>query len=99
MGICELKGKEIRTQFILAFNTWLKVSQDTVQTIGRITQGLHNASLLIDDIEDNSHLRRGQPAAHLIYGVPITISCANHVYMLAFQEVLRLGNANATNLF
>jgi len=44
----------------------------------------------IDDIEDNSQLRRGRPVAHKIYGVPQTINSANYVYFLAFHEILAL---------
>ncbi|KNZ74318.1 Geranylgeranyl pyrophosphate synthase [Termitomyces sp. J132] len=51
---------------------------------------LHSASLLVDDIEDNSQLRRGQPVAHKIYGVPQTINTANYVFFLAYQELFRL---------
>ena len=31
-----------------------------------VTKVLHNASLLVDDIEDNSKLRRGIPVAHSV---------------------------------
>jgi len=51
---------------------------------------LHTSSLLMDDVEDSSVLRRGQPVAHLIYGVPQTINTANYVYFLAYQELLKL---------
>ena len=44
----------------------------------------------VDDVEDNSQLRRGAPVAHKIYGVPQTINSANYVYFLAFQELFRL---------
>jgi geranylgeranyl pyrophosphate synthase len=37
-----------------------------VSEIGYIVQMLHNASLLIDDIEDSSMLRRGIPVAHKV---------------------------------
>jgi len=73
-----------------AFNAWLHVPQPKLQVIGRVIAMLHNASLLIDDIEDNSQLRRGRPVAHKIYGVPQTINSANYVYFLAFQEILAL---------
>jgi geranylgeranyl pyrophosphate synthase len=36
----------------------------------------------IDDVEDNSELRRGIPVAHKIYGVASTINSANYVYVL-----------------
>jgi len=73
-----------------AFNAWLHVPQSKLQVIGHVISMLHNASLLIDDIEDNSQLRRGLPVAHKIYGVPQTINSANYVYFLAFQEILTL---------
>ena len=59
---------------------------------------LHNASLLIDDIEDNSKLRRGQPVAHSIYGIPSTINTANYVYFLALKKCQDLNNSDATQV-
>lgn len=44
----------------------------------------------VDDIEDNSELRRGIPVAHHIYGTPQTINTANYVYFLAMQELIKL---------
>lgn len=46
----------------------------------------------MDDVEDNSELRRGSPVAHTIYGVPQTINTANYVYFQAVQELLQLQN-------
>lgn len=44
----------------------------------------------VDDIEDDSQLRRGIPVAHKIFGVPQTINTANYVYFLAYQELSAL---------
>ncbi|KAI5957727.1 BTS1 [Candida theae] len=46
---------------------------------------LHNSSLLIDDIEDNSKYRRGFPSAHVKYGTALTINCANLMYFKAMR--------------
>jgi geranylgeranyl diphosphate synthase, type III len=51
---------------------------------------LHTSSLLIDDIQDNSMLRRGRPVAHNIFGVAQTINAGNYVYFLALQELQKL---------
>lgn len=59
---------------------------EILQTIKDIVADLHNASLLIDDIEDNSKLRRGQPVAHNIFGIPPVINCANYVYFIALEK-------------
>ncbi|VDO99288.1 unnamed protein product [Soboliphyme baturini] len=53
----------------------------------------------IDDIEDNSVLRRGMPVTHKIYGVPLTINSANYVYFLALQETMRLNHPKAVEIF
>ena len=42
----------------------------------------HNASLIHDDIEDNSDERRGRPAAHLIYGIDTAINGGCFLYFL-----------------
>ena len=42
----------------------------------------HNASLIHDDIEDNSDERRGKPAVHLIYGVDTAINAGAFMYFL-----------------
>lgn len=83
-------GKGIRTLLLEAFNMWLAVPGDQLKTIDRVVQMLHNASLMIDDIEDDAQLRRGRPVAHRIYGVPQTINTANYVYFLAYKELAKL---------
>ncbi|KAG1737840.1 isoprenoid synthase domain-containing protein [Suillus paluster] len=83
-------GKEIRTLLLEAFNSWLAVPSDQLKVIEHVIQMLHNASLMIDDIEDDSQLRRGQPVTHKIYGIPQTINTANYVYFSAYKELSKL---------
>ncbi|KAH9456184.1 hypothetical protein MJO28_006210 [Puccinia striiformis f. sp. tritici] len=83
-------GKEIRSMMIDAFNHWLSVPNEQLNIVKRIVGLLHTASLLMDDVEDGSELRRGIPVAHKIYGIPQTINSANYVYFLAYQELSML---------
>lgn len=48
----------------------------------------HNASLIIDDIQDGSLTRRGAPAIHRRYGLEVAISAANTSYFLPFLVIL-----------
>ena len=43
----------------------------------------------LDDIEDNSELRRGYPAAHTVFGIPQTMNSAN----LAILNAVTTSNA------
>jgi geranylgeranyl diphosphate synthase type 3 len=97
--IAQVKGKEIRSQLIDSFNIWMKMPQEQLDIVKNVTGKLHNASLLIDDIEDNSQLRRGVPCAHLIFGVANTINSANYVYFDAMQDCLRLNCPDAIAVF
>ncbi|KAK6057259.1 polyprenyl synthetase [Cooperia oncophora] len=76
----------------MAFNIWLKIGANELSEIMEIVQMLHNASLLVDDIEDNSVLRRGLPVTHHIYGTPRTINTANYVYFIALEKCTRLSH-------
>ncbi|BDD59827.1 geranylgeranyl pyrophosphate synthetase [Monascus purpureus] len=92
-------GKDIRRQLINAFNAWLKVPPESLDIINRVVGMLHTASLLIDDVEDSSSLRRGIPVAHNIFGTAQTINSANYVYFLALQEVQKLNNPAAIDVY
>lgn len=92
-------GKNIRSTLIDAFNHWMKISDSHIEAIKEVVTKLHTASLLIDDIEDNSKMRRGEPAAHTIFGTPSVINGANYVYFLAMKEVYDLQNPAAVKVF
>lgn len=92
-------GKDIRKQLIEAFNAWLKVPPESLAIITNVVGMLHTASLLIDDVEDSSILRRGLPVAHSIFGTAQTINSANYVYFAALQELLKLENPKVIKIY
>jgi len=46
---------------------------------------LHNMTLIHDDIEDQSELRRGKPCIHRIYGVPTAINAGDAMLIKVFE--------------
>jgi len=92
-------GKEIRSKLIDAFDIWLNVPKPELKIIKEVIEMLHTSSLLIDDVEDDSELRRGVPVAHKIFGIPSTISCANYVYFIALEKLLALKNLNLIKIY
>jgi len=97
--ILQVPGKQVREKLIQAFNFWLRIPEDKLKVISEVVKMLHNSSLLIDDIEDNSKLRRGIPVAHKIYGVAHTINSANYIYFKALERVLSLNHPECISIF
>ncbi|CDR47095.1 CYFA0S28e00672g1_1 [Cyberlindnera fabianii] len=97
--LASVGGKNLRSQLISLFNGVLQIPSDKLAQISKIIEMLHTASLLIDDIEDGSTLRRGKPSAHLVYGTPYVINSSNYMYFLSLQETLALGNTDCIRAF
>ena len=62
-------------------------SSDDIYTLTPLIEGIHTASLIHDDIEDNSELRRGQPAAHVAYGLDSALNSGSWLYFRALQAL------------
>ncbi|RKF57828.1 Geranylgeranyl pyrophosphate synthase [Erysiphe neolycopersici] len=92
-------GKDIRSQLIAAFNQWLEVPSESLEIITKVIGMLHTSSLLVDDVQDSSLLRRGLPVAHSIFGTAQTINSANYVYFLALQELQKLRSPKTITIY
>ncbi|KAL2870569.1 bifunctional terpene synthase/polyprenyl synthetase family protein [Aspergillus lucknowensis] len=88
--ITSLPSKNIRQHLIDALQTWFNVPRSSLAAISGVASLLHEASLMLDDIQDGSPLRRGQPAVHEMFGVGQTINsacyCINNALRLV-QEI------------
>ena len=78
----ELKGKNIRKYISNIFGKYLGIDDKDIENIDEIISIIHNASLVIDDIQDNSFLRRNQECAHIKYGIPLSINAS---YLCIFK--------------
>ncbi len=56
-----------------------RLYEDLVCPLAELT---HAGSLVVDDIEDEAELRRGGPAIHRRYGVPVALNLGNTLYFL-----------------
>jgi geranylgeranyl diphosphate synthase, type III len=94
------RGKDVRGKMLDSFNHWFQIRDtEAIATIKSIVADLHNASLLVDDIEDGSTLRRGIPVAHEVFGVPIVLNTANYVYFSALEKCVSLHEPACIDVF
>lgn len=63
----------------------------------------HNGSIMVDDIEDDSELRRGKPCTHKIFGVDIAINAGNTLYflplILLYKNLMKLNYEKRTKIY
>ena len=79
-------GKRWRPIFaILLLDALGKAPQPYESLISNLAELSHSGSLIIDDIQDHSLLRRGEACIHTKYGDDVAISVANSLYFLSFH--------------
>ncbi|MBW1298570.1 polyprenyl synthetase family protein [Aquimarina litoralis] len=90
----ESKGNGHRVKFAFAMNTWLGVTTDKMAHLLETGQCIHNCSLLIDDIMDDTSVRRKQTSAHIAYGVNQTLGAAyTSFFQILLSAYINLGEA------
>ena len=72
-----MKSKKMRSKLVQNIGFKFNINQDIIEFISEFIDDLHNASLVIDDIQDNSILRRNNKTAHLKYGISMSIGATN----------------------
>jgi fusicocca-2,10(14)-diene synthase/ophiobolin F synthase len=94
-----MPGKGIRDKAIDTLNSRFKLPADQIIAIKKVVNLLHGASLMLDDIQDSSQLRRGKPAAHMVFGTMQTINTAGYRFLGALSEVMSLGSEKCLEVF
>jgi geranylgeranyl diphosphate synthase type I len=78
-------GKRVRPALtFLACESVHGRREDCVEAAAAV-ELLHNMTLVHDDIEDESELRRGKPCIHRIYGVPTAINAGDAMLIKVFE--------------
>jgi len=78
-------GKRWRSTLLLLVAEALGKKVEDVIDFVVITEIIHNGTLIIDDIEDNSDFRRGKPCLHLIAGLDVAVNAGNMMYFLPLR--------------
>lgn len=80
-------GKRWRPALFLLICEALGKSPKNFLDFAIIPEVIHNGTLMVDDIEDGSELRRGKPCTYRIFGVDVAINAGNTMYFLPLLAV------------
>jgi geranylgeranyl diphosphate synthase type I len=75
-------GKRWRPALFLLICEALGKGEDFCLDFAIIPEVVHNGTLVVDDIEDSSEVRRGKPCTHKIFGIDIAVNAGNAMYYL-----------------
>jgi octaprenyl-diphosphate synthase len=83
-------GKRVRPILTCLMARALGVRGTDFRELAAIVEMVHTATLFHDDVIDEARIRRGRPAAHVVYGVPVAILVGDRLYSDAFRRLLAL---------
>jgi geranylgeranyl diphosphate synthase, type I len=94
----EARGKRIRPLLVLLTNAAAGGEWRLALPAAAAVELVHNFSLIHDDIEDNSPLRRGRPTVWKQWGIPQAINSGDAMLTLAHLSLLRLAETSSAEV-
>jgi octaprenyl-diphosphate synthase len=98
-------GKRIRPRLVLLFSEALGFEGAERYELAAIVEFIHTATLLHDDVVDESALRRGRATANAMFGNAASVLVGDFLYSRAFQMMVGVNRmrvldvlADATNV-
>lgn len=98
-------GKRLRPALLVLFARALGYTGKYHHQLAAVVEFIHTATLLHDDVVDESALRRGRQTANAMFGNAASVLVGDFLYSRAFQMMVRVDNmrvmqilSNATNV-
>ena len=85
-------GKRVRPALLLLMTGALGYTGAQRYNLAAVVEFIHTATLLHDDVVDESTLRRGRPTANESFGNPASVLVGDFLYSRAFQMMVDADN-------
>ncbi|WP_016949902.1 solanesyl diphosphate synthase [Anabaena sp. PCC 7108] len=94
-------GKRLRPAIVLLISRATMLEQDITprhRRLAEITEMIHTASLVHDDVVDESNVRRGVPTVHSLFGNRIAILAGDFLFAQSSWYLANLDNLDVVKL-
>ena len=91
-------GKRLRPALVLLCAGALNYRGVDHHILATVIEFIHTATLLHDDVVDESDLRRGRATANTLFGNAASVLVGDFLYSRAFQMMVRVGNVRAMQI-
>jgi len=85
-------GKRLRPMLLLLTAKALDYNEDKHLLLAAVIEFIHTATLLHDDVVDESDLRRGKESANAVWGNAASVLVGDYLYSSAFEMMVRTNN-------
>ena len=85
-------GKRLRPALVLLIAKNLGYSGDKQAVMASVVEFIHTATLLHDDVVDDSSMRRGQRTANAMFGNPASVLVGDYLYSRAFEMMVEVNS-------
>jgi len=82
-------GKRWRPSLFLLVCEALGAEPEKLLDFAIIPEVIHNGTLMIDDVEDASEIRRGKPCTYKLFGLDVAINTGNVMYYLPLLTLIK----------
>lgn len=96
--LVEAGGKRVRPMLTLAAARLCGYEGDAHQKLAATVEFIHTATLLHDDVVDESEKRRGRPTANLLWDNKSSVLVGDYLFARAFQLMVETGNLRVLNI-
>jgi octaprenyl-diphosphate synthase len=93
--LIEAGGKRLRPMLTVAAAQLFGKADGAQTNYAAAVEFMHNATLLHDDVVDDSDMRRGRPAARIIWGNPASVLVGDFLLGQAFLMMVETGKLDA----
>lgn len=93
--LIESGGKRLRPMLTVAAAQLFGKGRGHAVNFAAAVEFMHNATLLHDDVVDESDMRRGKPAARMVWGNKASILVGDFLLGQAFMMMVETGNIDA----
>ncbi len=91
-------GKRLRPALVLLSANALGYRGTAHHTLAAVVEFIHTATLLHDDVVDESAMRRGRPTANRLFGNAASVLVGDFVYSRAFQMMVNVDDIRVLRL-
>lgn len=85
-------GKRLRPILVLLVSRALGFTHPNQHVLAAVVEFIHTATLLHDDVVDDSDLRRGRSTANTVFGNPASVLVGDYLYSRAFEMMVEINS-------